>query len=381
MSRITKREQERRKRLQALGAVAESMEGFGQGREVLTPVRSVQTIFPQFDVATRVGGYPIQRVCMVHGPSAEGKTFFALGLGKSFLEREHFYYHIDAEFSTPEPWVVENLRACADYPTFLAIRPRNYEEVADMIRKACDRLVKAREAGKIPEHTSALFAVDSIQKLVPKDFLSKLRATEAKGGGGIDPMSGRGGQVQASFHAAWMKELVPLMYHANAGLVLISRESENVDGGMFEKKFKVGGGRAPYYDSSIVARCTRAPLKDGGEVKKGSVIIGERHSVKIVKTKVGHKDGKISECFFHTSNGKHIPAGFDFARDVLDLGLQCGMLKKDADHNVLDQGTGEDYGSINDAVLQLSKDMDALQDLRERAVQEASALNEIRDHD
>ena len=371
MPRISKKEKARRERLQALGSVAADMEGFGQGREVLTPVRSVQTIFPQFDVATRVNGYPIQRVCMVHGPSAEGKTFFVLGLGRSFLEREHFYYHIDAEFSTPEPWVVENLRACADYPTFLAMRPRNYEEVADMIRKACDRLVKARAAGKIPEHTSALFAVDSIQKLVPKDFLTKLRKTDAKGGGGIDPMSGRGGQVQASFHAAWMKELVPLMYHANAGLVLISRESENVTGSMFEKTYKVGGGTAPYYDSSIVARITRAPIKEGGWVKQGDVIIGEKHLVQIVKTKVGHKDDKTTRCYFHTSNGEHIQAGFDLARDVLDLGLSSGLLAKDGSHNVLDQDTGEDYGTINDAVTRLTADMDALNELRNRCVAHA----------
>lgn len=370
MPRMTKKEKERRERLQALGDVAADMEGFGQGREVLTPVRSVQTIFPQFDVATRVNGYPIQRVCMVHGPSNEGKTFFVLGLGKSFLMGEHFYYHIDAEFSTPEPWVVENLRACADYPTFLAMRPRNYEEVADMIRKACDRLVKARAAGKIPEHTSALFAVDSIQKLVPKDFLTKLRKTEAKGGGGIDPMSGRGGQVQASFHAAWMKELVPLMYHANAGLVLISRESENVSGSMFEKTYKVGGGTAPYYDSSIVARITRAQLPHGW-VKKGDVIIGEKHLVQIVKTKVGHKDDKTTRCYFHTSNGEHIPAGFDLARDVIELGLMCGVLEKDTGHKVHDLGTGEVYGAVNDAVTLLTGDVDMLTALRDRCVMQA----------
>ena len=371
MARISKAEKARRERLQSLGAVAADMEGFAQGREVLTPVRSVQTVFPQFDVATRVNGYPIQRVCMVHGPSNQGKTFFTLGLGRSFLMAEHFYYHIDAEFSTPEPWVVENLREFADYPTFLAIRPRNYEEVADMIRKACDRLVKARKAGKIPEHTSALFAVDSSQRLVPKDFLTKMRQTEAKGGGGIDPMSGRGGQVQASFHAAWMKELVPLMYHANAGLVLISRESENVGGGMFEKTYKVGGGTAPYYDSSIVARITRAPLKDGGWVKRGEEIIGEKHLIQIVKTKVGHKDDKTTRCYFHTSNGVHIPAGFDFARDVVDLGLKCGVLEKDSGHKILDSGTGEEYGAMNDAVKLLTDNYATLADLRTRVVMHA----------
>ncbi len=368
MARITKVEQERRKRLKALGSVAGEMEGFGQGREVLTPVRSVPTIFPQFDVATRVNGYPIQRVCMVHGPSNQGKTFWVLGLGMSFLAAEHYFFHVDAEFSTPEPWVVENLKQFADYPTFRALRPRNYEEVADLIRKACDTLVTNRKQGNIPPETSALFAIDSIQKLIPKDFLTKVRKTPAKGGGGVDPMSGRGGQVQAQFHAAWMKELVPMMYHANAGVVLVSREAENVDAsGMFDKSYKVGGGTAPYYDSGIVARCTR-----NGWVKIGSgddaTIIGERHLVQIVKTKVGHKDGKTTRCFFHTSNGIHIPAGFDMARDVIELGLGAGVLEKDSGHRIIDTGTGEAYGVTHDAVKLLTADPHMLGELRDRCV-------------
>lgn len=369
MARVSKKELERRERLKALAGVADDIKSFDQGRQVLTPVRSVQTIFPQFDVATRVNGYPIQRVCLVHGPSNEGKTFFMLGLGKSFLMGEHFYFHIDAEFTTPEPWVVENLRAFADYPTFQALRPRNYEEVADSIREACERITTARDRGHIPQHTSALFGVDSLQKLIPKDFLKKL--ADKKKGGGVDPMSGRGGQVQAAFNAAWMKELVPLMYHANAAIVLISRESENVDAtGMFDKAYKVGGGKAPYYDSSLVVRCTR-----NGWVKVGSGdnerIIGERHLLQIVKTKVGHKDDKTTRCFFHTSNGELIPAGFDMARDVIELGLRAGTLQKDKAHNIIDAATGEVYGVTNAAVQQLTADHRALGELRDRTIMAA----------
>lgn len=374
MARVSKQEKARRERLTALAGVASEIKSFDQGRQVLTPVRSVQTIFPQFDVATRVNGYPIQRVCLVHGPSNEGKTFFVLGLGKSFLMGEHFYFHIDAEFTTPEPWVVENLRAFADYPTFQALRPRNYEEVADAIREACERITVAREKGHIPQHTSALFGVDSLQKLVPKDFLKKLG--DKKEGGGVDPMRGRGGQIQAMFNAAWMKELVPLMYHANAAVVLISRESENVDAtSMFDKAYKVGGGKAPYYDSSLVVRCTR-----NSWVKVGSGdnarIIGERHLLQIVKTKVGHKDDKTTRCFFHTSNGEHIPAGFDMARDVLELGLRAKTVQKDSANRLIDTGTGEDYGVMNAAVKQLTADPHTLGDLRDRTVMTAEPDDE-----
>ncbi len=358
---------EKRKRLKALAAVADDFEGWEQGRQVLTSVRSVQTIFPQFDIATRVKGYPIQRVVMVHGPSNMGKTVFMLGLGRSFLEREHFYFHVDAEFTTPEPWVVEMLRECADYPTFRALRPTGYEDTAGKIRDACGKLVKAREAGAIPEHTTALFGLDSLQKLVPNDYMAKLARD-----GGVDPQKGRGGMLQAALNSAWMKELVPLMYHANAGIVLLSREAENTDPGkrMFDPDYKVIGGKAAYYDSSLVLRITRGGWVTKGKTKAkpAGVTIGERHMIQVMKTKVGHKDDRVTRCYFHTSNGQHTPAGFNPARDVIELALAAGTLKKDSGHKLTDQGTGEVYGTINQADQLLYDSPHTLADLQARTL-------------
>ena len=366
MARTTKKQQ----RLKALADVADEFGGWEQGREVLTPVRSVPTIFPQFDVATRVQGYPIQRVCMLHGPSNHGKTVMMLGLGRSFLQREHFYFHVDAELSTPEPWVVENLAECANYGTFRAMRPRNYEEVTLGIRDACTKLIALRDKGVIPAHTSALFGVDSLQKLVPKDFMEKLQKN-----GGIDAAKGRGGQIQAMLNSAWMKEVVPLMYHSNAALLLLSRESEKVDAQAFAIQYKVGGGTAAYYDSSMVSRVTRAGYVEIGSTSP-KTIIGERHMVQIMKTKVGHKDAKVTRCFFHTSNGQHIPAGFDTARDVIELGLGCGVLKKVKGSVIHDTDTGEDYGVTNDAVTKLTADTATLQDLQTRVLEKAEPVEE-----
>lgn len=362
MARLSIKEKERRERLKALGAVADEIEGFDQGRDVLTEVRSVPTVFPQFDIATRVRGYPIQRICLVHGPSNEGKTLFLMGLGLSFLQAEHFYFHVDAEFTTPAKWVQENMGPVAQLPTFRALRPRNYEHVADTIRDTCAKLVDWRASGRIPEHTTALFGIDSIQKLVPQGFFEKLAKDK-----GIDPLAGRGGQVQAMLHAAWMKELVPLMFHANAAILLISRESENIGATMYEKQYKVGGGKAPIYDSSLVCRITRASkgwttIGSGDKAK----IIGERHLVQIWKTKVGHKDGKNTLCYFHTSNGVFTPAGFDTARDLVEMGLACKVLKKQG-NSIVDADQGEILGSSrNDAVKTITDNPLTLKDLRDR---------------
>jgi len=359
--------EQQRVRLDALSEVAANFKGWQPGRKVLTPVSSVPTIFPQFDVATRVRGYPIQRVVMIHGPSNMGKTTFMLGLGRSFLERGHFYFHVDAEMTTPEPWVQENLGQMADSPNFMAIRPHSFEETADAVRTAAERLNMLRANGKIPADTVALFGIDSLQKLVPKDLLKKLLDPKANKDKNIDPLKGRGGMFQAALNTAWMRELIPLLYHCNAGLVLLARESQNPDAGMFEKDYRVGGGNAVYYDSSLVCRITR-----GGWVEQGSddnkVIIGERHLVQIMKTKVGHKDAKVSLCYFHTSNGKLIPAGFDRARDVVELGLRAGVLTKTG-NSIVDKDTGDIYGgSLNKAVVHLTANLPELDDLQVRVL-------------
>jgi hypothetical protein len=354
-------------RLEQLASVAGQFKGWQPGREVLTAVRSVPTIFPQFDIATRVRGYPIQRVVLAHGPSNHGKTVFMMGLGKSFLQHGHFYFHVDAEFTTPEPWVQENLGALADHPGFMGLRPESYEETAECVRDAANRLRMLRDKKQIPEDTSALFGIDSLQKLVPKDFFAKLNKA-SKEDKNIDPLKGRGGMFMAALNTAWMRELIPMLYHCNAGILLIARESQNVDGGMFEKDYKVNGGNAVYYDSSLVCRITR-----DGYVERGSddnkEVIGERHRIQIAKTKVGHKDAKVTNCYFHTSNGKLIPAGFDTARDVVELALHAGVLTK-AKGQLEDSANDEAMGTVNEAVERLSDPNAhlALEELRERAL-------------
>ncbi len=353
-------------RMEMLTEAAAEFAGWTPGRQVLTPVRSVSTIFPQFDIATRVNGYPIQRVCLAHGPSNHGKTVFMLGLGRSFLERENFYFHVDAEMSTPDPWVVENLQQFADYPTFLGLRPESYEETAECVRSAAQKLRALRDAKKIPDDVTALFGIDSLQKLVPKDLLAKVSKTD------VDGRGGRGGMFQAAMNTAWMRELIPLLYHCNAGVLLLGREGLKQNAQKFEKKYTVGGGNSPYYDSSLVTRVTRSGWVERKATKSAPAeVYGERHMLEIQKTKVGHKDAKVTRCFFHTSNGTLIPAGFDRVRDVLDLGLQTPVLKVNSKHEVNDQETGVVYGRMNEAVVELTNDLNTLNELQARVMAQA----------
>ncbi len=313
--------------LDKMGKVAERFSGFAPAVQVLTNVRSVPTIFHQFNRAVGCGGWPTQRIALLHGPSNHGKTQFLLGLNRSFIEARHFASHIDAELTTPENWARTMMGSAVDSPAFTALRPRNYEETAHSVRSIAEVMTAAKAAGEIPADTACIVGIDSIRKLVPEKLLEKI----AKGNDGLDGAKGRAAMMRAALNAQWLDELAPLAYHAGLAPVFISRETENPNADPWEPDFKVGGGTAMVYESSLVCRIMRAEwIRQGAAPAKGQAdtrkIVGERHLVRITKTKVSGKEGKVIDCYFHTSNGVDSPEGFDIAHDVFDLALRLKII-------------------------------------------------------
>ena len=315
-----------REHLNAMSAIASKCSSWKPAIEVLKPVKAVPTIFPQLDGITRVGGWPIERFGLVHGKSNEGKSSLCHGLGLSFLQRGHFYLYVDAEYTTPEEWLQSIMAGFSTHPGFSALRPKTYEQTVDAVREFCEALATAKDKGLIAADTSGLIVVDSLRKLVPKKLMAAIskgvedeeQAGPRKGKSrGVDGIGGRAGQLKAAMNAAWLDELVPLLAASGVGMIAVAREAEDPDAGMFDEGFKVGGGTAVYYDSSIVARvCRDRYLREGTEDK--TKIIGERHVVEIRKTKIGGKTEKKPKAFFHTSNGAYFKVGFCRAMDVLE---------------------------------------------------------------
>lgn len=313
-----------------LRSVAKEFEAFRPASEVLTHVRAVPTIFPQFDYGTKVGGFPIERVTLVHGPSGEGKTYFTLGLLLSFLMKNHFGKLIDAERTTPFDWVKLTMGDYLHHPFFFAERPKTYEATVKSVRSFVNTVKKVRDKGKVDDNTSALLVVDSIRKLVPEDIFKKI--TEQSKQKGPEKVRDRSAQIKAAMNSAWMDELVPLLEETKTAMVIIARETDDPDADanakMWGNAYKIGGGKALYYDASLVCRVERAKYvqKDNGEGNRPSVY-GERHRVTIRKTKVGGREDKVTTCYYHTSNGQLVPPGFDRARDVLEMAIKFGIVE------------------------------------------------------
>lgn len=313
-----------------LAAVAKAFTGFRPASEVLTRVRAVPTIFPQFDHGTKVGGLPTERIALLHGPSGEGKTYFTLGLVRSFVALGNPTYFVDAERTTPENFVRLALGDLASSPLFLADRPSTYEAVVQDVRKFCNRVKELRAAGKLSADACGLIIVDSIRKLVPAEQWKKiLELSKEKDDGKV---RNRGAQIKAMMNAAWCDELIPLLEQTGCTMVVIARESDdpNADARakMYGGGYITGGGKALYYDASLDIRVERAKYvtKDMGEGAR-PLVYGERHRITIKKSKVAGKEDKTTVCYFHTSNGKLVPEGFDRARDVLELARRFEIVK------------------------------------------------------
>lgn len=346
--------------LNAMANVATRFAGWRPAAEVLTMVKSVPTIFPQVDRGLRVGGWPTQRIALVSGPSGHGKTTFVHGLGLSFLNAGHFYAYVDAEYTTPEDWLGKLMAQQSRNPAFLAMRPKSYDETVEAVRTLANQLTLAKEKGDLPPETACFCAIDSIRKLVPEKLLAKL----LKGNDGIDGAKGRAAMMKAALNAQWLDELAPLAYHANLSMLFIARETENPDASPWEPEFKIGGGKALVYDSSVVARVTRAAW-----VKQGSgddaKIIGEKHGVSITKTKVSGMEGKTIQTYFHTMNALQGEAGFDPARDVFEMCLRLKIIEQNGAWYAFDGGRIGN-GEVK-AVEYLRQHPDVVKTLIERA--------------
>ena len=362
--------------------------GWRPAKEVLVPVRAVPTIFPSVDLVTRVGGWPTDRIALVHGASGEGKTLLCHGIGLSYLKRGHAYAFVDAEYTSPDAWLQSLMRDMASSPGFRALRPRTYEETVEAVENFCTTIAEARQRREVAEDTTALVVVDSIRKLVPKRLLETMMredadADDAKGSGGrkkkpggVDGMSGRAAQYKAALNSAWMDRLVPLLGQTGCGMILIAREYEDAEAAanpFSGKDWKVGGGRAIYYDSSLVVRVTRAGyVQEPYQKGRDPIIYGERHAVEVHKTKVGTREEKVPEAFFHTSNGHVGPVGFDLARDLLQVGIERSIVTKAGSHLAFGRrrlGQGE-----HNAVARLYEDAALMADL-EAAVREEVRLS------
>ncbi len=312
-------------KLATMEAVAGEFKSFRPASEALTDVRAVPTVFVQFDKATMVGGYPIERVTLVHGPSQSGKTYFLIGLMLSFVKLGHPVLFLDVERTTPIAWLRKAMGEHAGSPIFFAENPQTYERAVLRVREFCNLVARMRASGKLGPDATGLVVVDSIRKLSPDDHFRKI-TEQLKRQDPNEKVRDRSAQVKAAMNALWMDELVPLLGETKTAMAIVARETDDPDADarsrMFGSAYKIGGGRALFYDASLVVRVEQARFVTKEPSAEGvrPTVYGVRHRLTIRKSKVsGRGDEKYRVGHFHTSTGTLVPEGFDRARDVLEV--------------------------------------------------------------
>lgn len=367
--------------LKAMEKVAKGFETWRPARDVLLRVEAVPTIFPQFDRATRVGGMPSHRFVTVHGPSNNGKTVLTNGMGLSFLQRGHFFGLIDAENTTPISWLENLMGEYAHHPGFVAIRPKSYEQTVDASRSFICGIGEAVAKKQLPANTRGLVVVDSIRKLVPEGIFAKIMKEGAEGDrGSVDGMGGRAAQIKAALNAAWLDEITVMLNQTGCTMVVIARESEDTNASAQDRKygkdFKIGGGKALIFDASLVMRVTRSSWTRDGSGDDDKRVIGERHRVRIWKTKVGGKEDAYTDCYFHTSNGVAMPEGYDRARDVVEMAIGYGIVTPGPKGSGLVWGTRK-FRGMNQAVAKIGREPGVCAVLEEAVRARFSATEEL----
>lgn len=318
--------------------------GWKPASEVLDRVTAVPTRFIDFNRASRVGGLPVRRIHTIHGPTSQGKSSFCGGLAESFVSQGDVGAYIDAEHSTPDEYFSELFgMPLKDVPNFYAERPKNYQQTITKVDAFLSYMKNLRvaelKANRRAPHS--IVVVDSINKLVPKQELAALMGTDAEPGAaparggkpakkaGGDAIDKGWGRLRAAMNQAWLDHLTPLLGDADCALVLVAQERAEEDDLSWDpsRNVTIKGGGSLTFDASMIMRVSKgAPVRMEKDVE-GSPIVGFKHRIRIWKSKVGHLDGRYTDCFFHLSNGKLTPAGFDSARDIVEVAKDMEIIK------------------------------------------------------
>jgi len=289
-------------------------------------VRYVPTLFTGYNRATGIGGHPLRRVTLVHGPEQVGKTVFAMVVAESLRVAGHLSFVFEVEWAAEKSWY-----GLITPQSWLG-RPITLDELRDQINKALANLMEGKKARKkaerIPKEVGCVFVVDTLNVLWPKSIKEKVEKE------GIEKMY----PIRAMWINDWMCEIVPKLYQSNSSLILVSQERENLGARAFERDWKLPGGMSIRYGN-----CMRVRVTSAKKIKKGELlVVGMECKYTLENNKV---DGtSFEKASFFTSNGKgDVPKGLDLVREAIAEGRHRGVLEKKS-NSILAKFDGVKFG-------------------------------------
>jgi len=302
----------------------------GEGAQVLQ-VETVPTGSLALDIALGVGGVPRGRIVEVFGSEASGKTTLALHMIAEVQKRDGIAAFIDAEHAL-DPTYTRALGVDLDH--LLLSQPNSGEQALEITEQLT-------RSGAVD-----IIVIDSVAALVP-----------------MAEIEGQMGDSQVGLQARLMSQAMRKLSGAisqSKTLVVFTNQLRSVIGGTrFGPSTTTSGGRALKFYASV-----RLSMWNSGRIEEGSVQVGTRVNVRVVKNKVAPP---FREASFDVIYGK----GIVRSRDLINTGEALEVITRSGSwYSFGDTRLGQGVGNSARALEEDPKLADEL----ERAIRDKAGL-------
>ena len=262
------------------------------------------------------GGLPNNRITAIAGEAATGKTFFALGIVKHFLDSDKdagvIYFESENAISKD---MIESRGV--DSSRIVVMPVATVQEFRAQSIKVIDKYLEQPEAKRKP----MLFVLDSL------GMLSTTKEMEDTAAGKETRDMTRSQIVKSTFRVLTLKL-------GQAGVPMImTNHTYDVIGSMFPQK-EMGGGSGLKYAASSIIYLSKRKEKDGTEV------VGNIIHCKNYKSRITKENAQIDVRLSYKQ-------GLDRHYGLLELGEEAGVFKKVSTRYEMPDGTKVFGKSIN----------------------------------
>ena len=246
---------------------------------------------------TIYGGMPSNKITAIAGEAATGKTFFALGICKAFLDKDPdagiIYFESESAISKQ---MIE--ARGIDSKRMVIVPVATVQEFRNQSIKILDKYIEQTEKTRKP----LMFVLDSL------GMLSTTKEMEDTAAGKETRDMTRSQIVKSTFRVLTLK-----LGRANIPMIM-TNHTYDVIGSMFPQKEMGGGSGLKYAASSIIYLSKR---KD----KEGTEVVGNIIHCKNFKSRLTKENAMIDVKLTYKT-------GLDKYYGLIELGEEAGIFKK-----------------------------------------------------
>jgi len=263
------------------------------------------------------GGMPSNKITAIAGEAATGKTFFALGICKAFLDKDPdagiIYFESESAISKQ---MIE--ARGIDSKRMVIVPVATVQEFRNQSIKILDKYIEQTEKVRKP----LMFVLDSL------GMLSTTKEMEDTAAGKETRDMTRSQIVKSTFRVLTLK-----LGRANIPMIM-TNHTYDVIGSMFPQKEMGGGSGLKYAASSIIYLSKR---KD----KEGTEVVGNIIHCKNFKSRLTKENAMIDVKLTYKT-------GLDKYYGLIELGEEAGIFKKVSTRYEMPDGSKVFGKNIND---------------------------------